>query len=363
MRSNFPLFSLSAALFAGGACLFSLAASAQTVPNFTNPAGYKAAALGVSGSVFAVGPDGKFAVGQDNGSGGATVTVYDSVGANRRALATFSAPAGDTFQYFGGIAWKDANTLAFSEDAGSETAFSASLTTGIVTPLAPKFSLNNVAQIAYKPGDASGTLYAALANGPSFTTGKQENAVYTVANGAATAFATALGGGYLGGLAFRPTDGALFVGDTNDPNFARTPGQVLQIGANGAVTKTVSLAGGRGGDIAGITFDAAGNLFASTDNTLTELPFGANQAVNFGTFAGGSGAYVGDLQFVGGDFTPNGGGTGTLLVSGGFGTGVSGLFAITPSAVPETSSLFALSIGVIGFSGTALLRLRKGKRA
>ena len=358
MRSNFPLFSF---LLAGGACLLSVSGSAQAVSGFTNPAGYKSAALGVGGSVFAVGPDGKLAIGQDNGSDGATVTVYDSIGANRHTLVTFSAPAGEKFDYFGGIAWKDANTLAFSEDAKAETAFSASLTTGIVTQLAPNGSLNNVAQIAYKPGDPSGTLYAALANGPNITTGRQENAIYTVANGAVNAFATGLGGGYLGGLAFRPTDGALFVGDTNDPNFARTPGQVLQIGGNGAVTKTFSLAGSGGGDVSGLTFDSAGNLFAATDNTLSELPFGANQAVNFGTFAGGSGAYPGDLQFIGGDFTANGGGTGTLLVNGGFGSGVSGLFAITPAAVPEPAAYSAVGFGfwVLGVG----LRLRKGKRA
>ena len=358
MRSNFPLFS---SLVAGCIGLLAASVSAQTVAGYANPAGYQSASLGVNGSVFAVGPDGKLAVGQDNSSGGATITVYDSTGANRHALTTFSAPIGDTFNYFGGIAWKDANTLAFSENFGTKTAFSASLTTGIVTPLAPNKSLPNVAQIAYKPGDASGTLYAALANGPDFVTGQQQNAIYTVANGAAAAFATGLGGGYLGGLAFRPTDGALFVGDTNDPTFSRTPGQVLQIGANGAVTQAFSLAGGGGGDIGGITFDAAGNLFATTNETLSELPFGASQAINFGTFAGGNNAYSGDLQFFGGDFSANGGGSGTLFVNPGYGSGVSGLFAIRPSAVPEPSGLLALSLGAGGFA--LLRRNRKGKRA
>ena len=357
MQPNFPLFSFLIA----GACLLSVSGSAQTVSGFANPAGYKAASLGVDGSVFAVGPDGKFAVGQDNFSGGATINVYDSVGANRHVLTTFSAPAGDTFNYFGGIAWKDANTLAFSENGASSTVFSASVTSGIVTPLAPTGSLPNVAQIAYKPGDASGTLYAALAKGPNFVTGKQENAVYTIFGGAANPFAIGLGSGYLGGLAFRPTDSALFVGDTNDPTFSRTPGQVLQIGANGTVTKAFSLAGGGGGDISGLTFDSAGNLFAATDNTLSELPFGANQAINFGTFAGGSGAYPGDVQFFGGDFSANDGGTGTLLVNGGFGTGVSGLFVITPAAVPEPATYTALGVGC-WVLGSGLLR-RRGKRA
>lgn len=351
MRTHFPLFS---SVLAGGACLLAAPVSAQAVAGYTNPAGYNASSLGLSGSVFAVGPDGKFAVGQDNFSGGATITVYDSSGANRHVLNTFSAPAGDTFNFFGGIAWKDASTLAFSENYGAKTAFSASLTAGIVTPLAPNNSLPNVAQIAYKPGDLSGTLYAGLANGPG------SNAIYTVFNGAANAFATGLGGGYLGGLAFRPTDNALFVGDTNDPTFSRTPGQVLQIGANGAVTQAISLAGGGGGDIGGIAFDAKGNLFATTNETLSELPFGSLQALNFGTFAGGNNAYSGDLQFFGGDFIANGAGNGTLFVNPGYGSGVSSLFAIRPSAVPEPTTYAALGIGcwVLG----AGLR-RKGKRA
>ncbi len=349
-----PKFLLFAYVSAGGVCLLAAPVTAQTVPDFSSPAGYSAAALGIKSSVFAVGPDGKFAIGQDNFSGGATVTVYDSIGANRRVLNTFSAPVGDKFQYFGGIAWKDANTLAFSENGVSRTAFAASLTTGAVTPLAPIGSLPFVAQIAYRPGDATGTLYAGLSGGPG------SNAVYTVSGGAATAFATGLGGGYLGGLAFRPTDGALFVGDTNDPTFSRTAGQVLQIGANGKVAQSLSLAGGGGGDIGSIAFDAAGDLFATTNETLTELPYGAAQAVNFGTFAGGSNAYSGDLQFVGGDFRPNGGGSGTLFVSGGYGSGVSGVFAIRPSATPEPSAFAALTAGSLAF-GT-LLR-RKGKRA
>ena len=347
-------FRLLVPLAALGVCAAS--ASAQSVAGFTVPAGYSAVSLGLSGSAFAVGPDGKFAVAQDNFAGGATVTVYGSIAANRKALATFSAPAGDTFNYFGGIAWKDANNFAFSENGSSSDVFSASLTTGTVTPLAPLGSLPFVAQIAYNPGDATGTLYAGLSGGPN------ANSVYTVANGAATAFATGLGTGYLGGLAFRPTDGALFVGDTNDPTFAQNAGQVLQIGANGKVANTISLAGGNGADIAGLTFDRSGSLFATTGGTLSELPSGAAQSVNFGMFAGGNSGFPGDIQFFGGDFAPFGGGTGILLVNGGFGTGVSGLFAIRPLATPEVGGCWGLGVG--GWVlGAGLLRRRKGGRA
>ena len=102
MRSNFTLFSCCLQA-AWPAFRFRFRADGS---GFTNPAGYNSASLGAGGSVFAVGPDGKLAIGQDNGSDGATVTVYDSIGANRHALATFSAPAGEKFDYFGGIALK-----------------------------------------------------------------------------------------------------------------------------------------------------------------------------------------------------------------------------------------------------------------
>ena len=322
---------------------------AQTVPGFQNPAGYRADSLNLASSAFAVGPDGKLAVAQDNASGGATITIYDKIGAGRTALKTISAPAGTDFQFFGGIAWKDANTLSFSEDGKANTVFSASLNSSTVTPLAPLGTLPYVAQIAYKPGDATGTLYAGLAGGPN------ANAVYTISGGAATPFATGIGNGYLGGLAFRPSDGALFVGDTNDPSFTGNAGQALQLNANGTVGAAYALKGG-GSGVSELTFDTASNLYATTGGTITELPNGSATAQNFGTFAGG-GLFTpaGGIQFFGGDFTPYGGGIGTLLVNGGF-TGVSGLFTLQPSSVPEPSGLAALFCGT---GGLVVLRRRK----
>lgn len=314
---------------------------AQQVEGFEAPPGYAAFRPGLSGSAFAVAPDGKFALAQDDFGGRATVTVFDRIGAGRQVLTTFQAPAGTSWQFLGGLAWQDASTLAISENGSARTVFSASLVSGEVTLLAPLNSLPNVAQIAFAP---DGVLYAGLANGPG------ANAVVTVVGGTVRPFASGLGSGYLGGLAFRPADGALFVGDTNDPFFAGNPGQVLQLSPDGLPVGQFSLAGGGGNGIYDLVFAPNGDLFASTGRTLTLLRAGARTAVPFGTFSGAF-PFPTELDFSGGEFAPFSGGSGQLIVNGEF-TGVGGLFVVQPAMVPEPSGL------ILTAAGAGLLFLR-----
>ncbi|MCS6776213.1 MAG: hypothetical protein RMJ43_09520 [Chloroherpetonaceae bacterium] len=309
---------------------------AQQVEGFQAPTGYAAFRLGLSGSAFAVAPDGKFALAQDDFGGRATVTVYDRIGTGRRVLTTFQAPAGTSWQFLGGLAWQDASTLVISENGSARTVFSASLTSGEVTLLAPVNSLPNVAQIAFAP---DGVLYAGLANGPG------ANAVVTVAGGTVRPFASNFGAGYLGGLAFRPADGALFVGDTNDPFFAGNPGQVLQLSPDGLLVGQFSLAGGGGSGIYDLVFAPNGDLFASTGRTLTLLRAGTSTAVPFGMFSGVF-PFPTELDFFGGEFAPFSGGSGQLIVNGEF-TGVGGLFVVQPAAVPEPSGLILVAAGPV----------------
>lgn len=332
----------------------SRAALAQSVVGYNALPGYSATALELSGSAFAVAPDGKFAVAQDDFSGNATITVYDRFEAGRAVLKTFEAPSGVSLQFISGIAWRDAESLVFSENGSAQTVFSASLSAGTATPIAPLNSLPGVAQIAFAP---DGQLYAGVAGGPG------ANAVYTITNDTVNLFASGLGSGYLGGLAFRPADGALFVGDTNDPFFQGNPGMALRLNPDGSLAETLSLAGGNGSGLYDIAFDAASNLYATTGSTLTRLPFGATTAQNFGTFSGPF-PFPTELDFLGGAFAPFSGGSGRLLVNGQF-TEVGGLFVVQPAAVPEISGFWLLVSGfwsLSRFTQNQKFRTRKRKR-
>src|SRR6266700_2371060 len=125
--------------------------------------------------------DGYRAVAQDAADGGATIAVYDRLEpAERKLLQTVKAPAGETFKFFGGLVFKDDDTLFFSENGVGNTAYSASVSTGEAQVLAPKGSLPNVADLAIRRSD--GLLFALVTPGPG------KGAVYTVSGGQATLF-------------------------------------------------------------------------------------------------------------------------------------------------------------------------------
>lgn len=324
---------------------FALApAGAQSIPGFTAPAGYIATLTDLPTSGIAISPSGLLAVSNSNSSGGGTLSIYDRVEGTRTLLKTFSAPAGDTFRFFGGLTFADDNTLYFGENGAAKTVFRADLTGGSVTKLAPNGSVPSVAGVAFR----SGSVYALSAGDPG------SGAVYQLTGGLASVFASNLGSGYLGGIDFA-MDGSLYVGDTNDPDFVGNAGNLLKIGASGTVVQTISLSGGGGSGLYDFAFDSEGDIFASTGKTLTEVHLGATPLVsNFGTFSG-SFPFPTSVTFRGGGFSPYSG-TGSLYVGGEF-TGVGGVFRIQPTAVPEPSSVFGLAFASGG--AFSLLRLRR----
>ena len=309
-------------------------------PAFQAEAGYRAAGLDLKGSALAVSPGGRAAVAQDAADGGATIAIYDGLEpANRKLLQTIKAPAGETFKFFGGLVFKDDNTLLFSENGVANTVYSASISTGEVQALAPKGSLPSVADLAIRRSD--GLLFALATPGPGM------GAVYTVSGGQATPFAKGLGIGYVAGLAFSPTE-RLFVGDTADPTFSGKPGQILELDENGAVVQSIPLGAGGGTGLGGLAIDAEGDLFASTGATITEVRlYRGAQVSTFGKFSG-MGPFPGELLFRGSRFEPRSG-DGILVVDGSF-TGVGGLFEVTTTAeVPFLPTDFATH--VIAFNG------------
>ena len=325
-----------------------MAAHAQAFSGYTAPTGYTATLTNLPNSGIAISPSGLLAVASSNSAGGATVSIYDHVEGNRTLLKTISAPAGDTFKFFGGLTFADDNTFYFGENGVTNTVYRASLGTAspTVTKLAPNGSVPFVDGLALK----SGSVYALSAANPGL------GAVYQVSGGASTVYSANLGVGYLGGIEFAP-DGSLVVGDTNDPNFVGNAGELLKIDSAGKVSQTISLANGGGSGLADFTFTSDGDVIASTGKTLTRVNFGATPTVsNFGTF-GGSFPFPTGLTFVGSGFAPYSG-TGSLYIGGQY-TGVGGVFKITPTAVPEAGSMGVLFASTGSVFGLVALRRRR----
>jgi hypothetical protein len=318
-----------------GVCLLALGLAAPAAGQqaaYVSSAGYRVQPTDLKGGGLALSPAGRLAVAHDDASGSATIMIYSSLDpAARTVLQTLRAPAGDTFRFFGGLRFRDDDTLLFAENGDMDTVYSASIGTGEVRALAPRKSLPDVGALALRPGD--GRLFAETASGPG------QGAVFTVENGSATPFARGLGAGYLGGLAFDPA-GRLFVGDTADPDFSGKPGQVLELGPRGEVRRSVSLAAGGGHGIADLVSDSEGDLIATTGPTITQVRLhaggsgaGGARVSELGRFAGAD-AFPTSLVYHGTRFEP-GSGDGMLLVNGTL-TGVGAVFAITPTQIGAT---------------------------
>jgi hypothetical protein len=299
---------------------------------YTPPTGYRAFSLELGGGAVAISPSGRLAVARGRFGGGAEIIVYDRIGPEgRQVVATISDPS---WQFFGGLAWRDENTLVFSENGDLDTVLEWRIGTG-ASLLAPVGSVPNAADV-YALGNQVLVLGA---DGPN------TNKLYRVANGSAALIVNGYGNGYAGGLALH--NGWLYLGDTNDPLFAGNPGQVfryapvfdadgLLIGAN--LVEALSLAGGGGSGLVSFVFDSEGDLLATTGRTLTQLR--GSDATPFGSFSGGF-PFPTSIAYFGTRFEPFDG-DGLLVVDGGF-TDVGGLFAITP--VPEPSALLGLMVG------------------
>lgn len=300
--------------------------SRAVVAGFNPSPGYTADDLGISADTFAVAPDGRFAVAQ-----GSTITIYNH--ADPAGRAPVGAVSNTGFKTLSSLAFVGQDSLLVADASFLAGAlYSATISTGNVSTIAAPGSALNVAQVRVNPRD--GAAYAVFANNPG------QGAVMHVTDAGLTPFASGLGTGYLGGLAF-DSAGDIFVGDTNDPKLLHNAGQILELNGVGALVGSESLAGGGGYgvyDVAG----SNGDFYATTGSTLTRLTGGT--ATEVGDFTG---AYPFPT-----DVAADGGG---ILVNNPYG-GNFGVFRVRPAAssVPEPSSLAFLLMGTL-----SLLHRRK----
>ena len=308
--------------------VFSSLVAAAWVP----PAGFTRTPQSFAGddpfntSAFAIAPDGKVAIGNTNFSGGANIKVYaDAAAAQAHAapIRTFTSP---TYKAWGDLSFVGNDTLLISENGDLDTAFTASVAGGTITPLAPSGSVPNAAGIVKVGND----VYVAAANGPG------TNGLFKLSGGVATAVLTNVGTGYFGGVAI-DSAGNFLLTDTNDPTFSNAPGVLRRYSSSFASLAPISLAGGNGADAYDVAVDSEGDIFVTTTSTLTRIPFGTTTATQFGgAFTGFP--FITNLDYVGSGFEPNSG-TGKLFVNALFSDDAS-IFGITP--LPEPASALAI---------------------
>ncbi|HZZ44565.1 MAG TPA: hypothetical protein VFE58_16635 [Tepidisphaeraceae bacterium] len=307
--------------------LLTAAASASA---YVAPPGYQTTGQTFPASAIAVSPDGKVAVGTDNFSGGASVSVYSSLSAvGSTPLQTFTAP---TWQYIAGLDFADPNTLVIGENGATDTAYSANVSTGSIQNLLPVGSLPSLSDVYIH----AGTAYFPTAGGPA------HNNLFSVPlTGASspTLLISNFGAGYGGGVVINSAGQYLLTDSA---------GSVLRYDSSLSPLPSISLTPGNGSGAVDIALDSAGNAYVTTGNTLTEIQFSSpTPAVSqFGSFDPSSFPFPTYLAYTGSDFSPYTGNA-QLLVSG-FDeeTPAGGVFIITP-ALPEPATLTLLSLSTL----------------
>ena len=286
-----------------------------------NASGWNTQSLGITGGEMAVSDSGLFAIAHDNFSGGATIDIYDKYSVGRQKITTVEAPSGTTFGTFGGLVWVDNNTLAFTENSQTNAAWSFSLASGTVSALTDINAIAAPAQIAYAGGNS---FYVVNASSPG------TGGVSLINNGQVTTWASSIGTGYLGGIAV-DASGKVYVGDTNDPFFTGNSGNILELGSNGQMLNTISLAAAAGSGCSSVLLLSDGSLLATTGNTIAEVVNGV--VTKWGQFDGNYDYGYGLTNAK----------DGSILVNGSFATPGS-VVAATPA--PEPASLALLCIGI-----------------
>src|SRR5688572_25903973 len=282
----------------GLAALLGVGSTVLSAATYVPPGGFMKTGETFSGNVHAVAPDGKIAVANHSFSGNATVNVYANAADAAAAMSPLRTFTDSGFTFWGDLTFADNDTLLFSENFGRNTGYSGTISSGAMAPLAAPGSIPNAAGIALKGGN----IYAVSAQGPGV------NDVYQLLGGTAVAIISNIGVGYAGGIAF-DSAGNMLLTDSNDTDFSGDPGKLLRYDPTLTALSSIDLTPGGGIHAYDIAIDSEGDIFVSTQTTITRIPNGSTLAEQFGgPFVGGAfGTFVSSLDYIGGGFDPNSG--------------------------------------------------------
>jgi hypothetical protein len=334
------------------AAFSSFALSSTAMATFSAPSGYEAIPLTDGTNPLNPGGLGVSAGGRMAVTNGSTVTLYNTWQNGRTALGTVTDSTDWSFDT--DPVFLNESTVLFGENGTSDALWEVNFATATptVTELTPKNSLPAVQGVALTSdknhvivsgsgatGFNSGSLYLKSVDLSSPT-----DAISNVVTGVGTGYAGSSGVTPGGNLALLEAN----FGGSSLAHIYASAGAPVQ-------TNPIALDNGNGSGAYGIAFDAAGNAYVTTTNTITEISNidSASPAVtNFGSaVSDGSFPFYSSIAFTGGQFIAGQvGDTGALIVNDG---GGGGAFAIV---VPEPTTLSLLAAGGIAF----LSRRRKG---
>jgi hypothetical protein len=115
----------------------------------------------------------------------------------------------------------------------------------------------------------NGNVYAVAANGPDYAHSENPlNSVYVVGN--PTPILDKIGVGFVGGIAF-DSAGNMLLADSNDPDFLGNAGKVLRYDPSLNPLPSIDLSGGGGSGAFDLALDTEGDIFVSTNTTVTKV--------------------------------------------------------------------------------------------
>ncbi len=293
---------------------------------WTPPAGFTRTPESFQGDAFAIAPDGKVAIGTASFGGGATIKVFQNAADAQAATSPIRTFTDPTYKFWGDLTFTNNDTLLFTENFDNDTAYRGTISTGASAPLAPVGSMPNAGGVV----QVGSTIYCVAANGAN------ANILYSVSGGTATAVVSNFGSGYAGGIAVDSSGNFLLTDSA---------GSLRRYTSSFSPLAPISLAGGNGSGAYDVAVDSEGDIFVTTNSTLTRIPFGTTTATQFGSPFGGAFAFISNLDYVGSGFEPSSG-VGRLFINAVFGDD-GAIIGATPSAIPEPATLAMLSLAIV----------------
>ncbi|HXE51472.1 MAG TPA: choice-of-anchor tandem repeat GloVer-containing protein, partial [Tepidisphaeraceae bacterium] len=240
-------------------------------------------------------------------------------------------------------------TTQFGGANGDGTVFEIASGTGVLTTLASFNGINGAVPVGGVTLDSAGNLYGTTKNGGSSADGT----VFEIAVGSGTLTALASFNGANGAnpLAGLTLDSAGNLYGTTYSGGNSRDGTVFEIAAGSGVITTLATFNGANGanPSAGLTLDAAGNLYGTTEfggsaafGTVFEIPVGSNTVTTLASFGGANGS----LPDAAVTLDSAGNLYGTTNVGGGVGGGFGTIFEIpAASGVMTTLARFDVANG------------------